>query len=151
MGAAGSHVRSRPSPDMVTACCIARKGNFRTGPSLSGKMELMRLPQALEGLEETSSDDERRFSLPRRRMKVTWRDRFLEDRYEIPESGDEWRDARKSEDINFSELPEVGVARKMTFNKEAMSSTSARQRAARKKGKDREHLLPKEGAVEGTD
>lgn len=113
-------------------------------------MELMRLPQALEGLEETSSDDERHFSLPRRRMKVTWRDRFLEDRYEIPESGDEWRDARKSEDISFSELPEVGVARKMTFNKEATSSTnSARQRAARKKGKESEHSLPKEGAVEG--
>jgi hypothetical protein len=60
----------------------------------------------------------------------------LEDRYEILESGDEWTNARRSEDINFSELPELAVARKMTFKKDAASS--ARQRAARRKGKESE-------------
>ena len=141
MGAAGSDVRcrpSRPSPDMVTACCIARKGNFRTGPSLNAKMELIRLPQALE---DTSSDDERGLIPLKRKAKVMWRsDRFLEERYEILESGDDWTEARRSEDINFTELPEVGVARKMTFNKEANSS--ARQRAARRKGKESEADSP---------
>ena len=150
MGAAASDVRcrpSRPSPDMVTACCIARKGNFRTGPALNGKMELLRLPQALED----SSDDERAMILPlKRRAKVTWRsDRFLEDRYEILESGDEWTNARRSEDINFSELPELAVARKMSFKKDAASS--ARQRAARRKGKEPEDSPAKDSTHVGHD
>ena len=134
-GVAGSDVRPRPrpSPDMVTACCIARKGNFRHGPSLQ-QMELFRLPDGCMDM-ETSEDEQIRTSSIRKHFgkKVTWRsDRFLEDKFEIIESGDEWTEARRSEDINFLDLPEVGVARKMTFHKDA--GNSARQRAARKRG-----------------
>ena len=141
-GVAGSDVRPRPrpSPDMVTACCIARKGNFRHGPSLH-QMEALSLP---EGYMDIASEDETMlpqataqtsFGKFRQHFgkKVKWRpDRFLEDRYEILESGDEWTNARRSEDINFADLPEVGIARKMTFHKDA--GNSARQRVARRKG-----------------
>lgn len=73
MGVAGSDVRPRPrpSPDMVTACCIARKGNFRTGPALNGKMDFLQLPDAFD-----SSDEDRSLRIPtaaKAKRRVRWR------------------------------------------------------------------------------
>lgn len=145
MGVAGSDVRPRPrpSPDMVTACCIARKGNFRTGPTLNGKMDLLQLPDAFD-----SSDEDRSLRIPKAAVprRVRWHHR-LEERVQLVECGDEWTDSRRSEDINFAELPEVGVAnvaRVRTFHDAGgTGAATARQRAARRKGK--------EGKVEATE
>ena len=145
---AGSDVRPRPrpSPDMVTACCIARKGNFRTGPTLNGKMDLIQLPDAYD---MTSSDEDRSLrSLQKKAAKrrVRWHHR-LEERVQLVECGEDWTNSRRSEDINFAELPEVGVAnvaRVRTFHDAGGTGTAtARQRAARRKGK--------EGKVEATE
>lgn len=145
MGVAGSDVRPRPrpSPDMVTACCIARKGNFRTGPALNGKMDFLQLPDAFD-----SSDEDRSLRIPtaaKAKRRVRWHQR-LEERVQLVECGEDWTDSRRSEDINFAELPEVGVAnvaRVRTFHDAGAGAATARQRAARRKGK--------EGKVEATE
>lgn len=115
MGASVSEVRPRPAPDMVTSCCIARKGNFRHGPALQ-----------LEGLERLEESDEEK--------KVRWRP-LLEERLELPESED-WARSRKNPDLDLQALPEKGVSLALRPNWQPESGQSAAsKRAARRKQK----------------
>ena len=125
MGASVSEVRPRPRPndDLVTACCIARKGNFRHGPTLEPRLEVL-LDWPKGGTSGTGR--------ARCRKRVSWRrDKSLESRHEIIESGDEWTEARRSDDVDLSNLPEAGIAQRMLFSNSA--GAAARQRAARRR------------------
>eukprot|EP00439_Symbiodinium_sp_Y106_P018417 s1287_g2.t1 len=111
----------RADSGLVSACCLARKGNFRHGPPVP-----VDIAQDWKSLAR-----EERYG-----KKVTWcPGRMLETRYELIESGDEWTEARKSQDVDLSALPEVGAVRNMSFSP---APATARQRVAeRRKGRNR--------------
>ncbi|CAE7275011.1 unnamed protein product [Symbiodinium microadriaticum] len=78
----------RADSGLVSACCLARKGNFRHGPPVP-----VDIAQDWKSLAR-----EERYG-----KKVTWcPGRMLETRYELIESGDEWTEARKSQDVDLS-------------------------------------------------
>eukprot|EP00931_Biecheleriopsis_adriatica_P112031 TRINITY_DN86548_c0_g1_i1.p1 TRINITY_DN86548_c0_g1~~TRINITY_DN86548_c0_g1_i1.p1 ORF type:complete len:161 (+),score=27.93 TRINITY_DN86548_c0_g1_i1:32-514(+) len=121
-------LQPRHSPDLMTSCCIARKGNFRHGPQLElfGKLHGRKNSFQLS----SSDDDDFLFRDPSMRgHSVYWPpDELLETRYEIEESGDEWQEARRSIDIDHAALPECGAVGVMSFGTSAEGG--ARSRAA---------------------
>eukprot|EP00929_Paragymnodinium_shiwhaense_P002656 TRINITY_DN102960_c0_g1_i1.p1 TRINITY_DN102960_c0_g1~~TRINITY_DN102960_c0_g1_i1.p1 ORF type:complete len:229 (+),score=54.62 TRINITY_DN102960_c0_g1_i1:107-793(+) len=145
--------------------CSSRKGNGRKGPPIPKELRRSSTSSAASQAEKSSrrrpqhsdSDGEdcgdsdapqiqqcMSFSPGLRRVSCHVRFQRLPSRHDIVEVGDEWREARKSADVDLTSLPSEGKAVKsrLTWDQTSAASKPSRQRAAdRRKRRASDEIL----------